>query len=337
VARGDAAMPRTREEAAAAREALLSEVTEADEPALRATLAALRAEKNAAANEHVYHTRAAEETDARLREIASRARVPEDASLTEAGLRDALPAWESVDAVRKQAMLDEYDELKARNGYLNGRRADLARQLGLDPETARLDLEKERADRDALARDHRVRERAVEILRLARDRILDKVLPYTLEHMRRILPSLTMDRYHDAKLTSDYKIEVWDERAGMWKAKNIFSGGTRDQFSLALRLAFAMATLPQERGAAPGFIFLDEPLSSFDTERSDALMYLLTRGEIADTFDQIFVISHNQSIAANEFQQRLVLDAGRITDASEDLKPAPALELELEEAESVVE
>jgi exonuclease SbcC len=98
-----------------------------------------------------------------------------------------------------------------------------------------------------------------------------------------------------------------------------------------------MATLPQERGAAPGFIFLDEPLSSFDAERSDALMYLLTRGEIADTFDQIFVISHNQSIAANEFQQRLVLDAGRITDASEDLKPAPALELELGEAESVVE
>jgi DNA repair exonuclease SbcCD ATPase subunit len=259
--------------------------------------------------------------------------VPDDVPLTPEDLAGALPAWETVDAARKQEIADEFDVLKARHGYLNGRRADLAQQLGLDPETTKLDLERERAEYDALARDQRIREQAVEILRLARDRILDKVLPYTLEHMRRILPALTMDRYHDAKLTSDYKIEVWDERAGMWKSKNIFSGGTRDQFSLALRLAFAMATLPQERGAAPGFIFLDEPLSSFDTERSDALMYLLTRGEIADTFDQIFVISHNQSIAANEFQQRLRLDAGRIADATEDLRPAPALELGLETAE----
>lgn len=331
--RPETPLPETRDAAVAAYDELRNEVAEAGEETLRSELRARREEKNAAENERVYHQRAAEDADARLRATASRARIPEDAPLTEEALAEALPAWPAVDAARKQDLLDEYDELKARHGYLNGRKADLGRQLGLDPDAEKLDPEKERADRDALARDHRVREQAVEILRLARDRILDKVLPYTLEHMRRILPALTMDRYHDAKLTADFKIEVWDERAGMWKAKNIFSGGTRDQFSLALRLAFAIATLPQERGAAPGFIFLDEPLSSFDTERSDALMYLLTRGEIADTFDQIFVISHNQSVAAKEFQQRLVLDSGRISDATEDLRPTPALELDLADVE----
>jgi hypothetical protein len=63
----------------------------------------------------------------------------------------------------------------------------------------------------------------------------------------------------------DYRIRVWDPAAGRYVAKNIFSGGTRDQCSLALRLAFALATLPQELGVAPGFIFLDELLSTFDS------------------------------------------------------------------------
>jgi exonuclease SbcC len=63
--------------------------------------------------------------------------------------------------------------------------------------------------------------------------------------------------------------------------KNLFSGGTRDQCSLALRLAFALATLPQELGVAPGFIFLDEPLSAFDSQRAQALVELITTGTIA--------------------------------------------------------
>jgi exonuclease SbcC len=176
---------------------------------------------------------------------------------------------------------------------------------------------------EAVVRDIAVRERAIRILDLARSSIMRKVMPYTLAHMRRILPALTMDRYHDAELTEDYKIRVWDERAGAWKSKNIFSGGTRDQFSLALRLAFAIATLPQERGSAPSFIFLDEPLSSFDAERSAALLYLLTQGEVAEAFDQILVISHSNSPAADGFQYRVHLEAGRVSEpTSEELRAA---------------
>ena len=76
-------------------------------------------------------------------------------------------------------------------------------------------------------------------------------------------------------------------------------------------MAFALATLPQERGTAPSFIFLDEPLGSFDAERADALIYLLTEGEIARAFDQIFLISH---VHVNErlFTHRLVLENGRV-------------------------
>jgi ABC-type glutathione transport system ATPase component len=85
-------------------------------------------------------------------------------------------------------------------------------------------------------------------------------------------------RYRDVRLTpedtdgqpgeKDDRIRVWDPAAGCYIAKNLFSGGIRDQCSLALRLAFALATLPQELGVAPGYIFLDEPLSDFDFLRA---------------------------------------------------------------------
>jgi hypothetical protein len=68
----------------------------------------------------------------------------------------------------------------------------------------------------------------------------------------------------------DYRIRVWDPLAGRFVAKNLFSGGTRNQCSLALPLAFALATPPQELGVAPGFIFLDEPLSAFDAQCAQA-------------------------------------------------------------------
>ena len=208
-------------------------------------------------------------------------------------------------------------ELVGRIHSLRDRQMQLERELGLanvplDPATCR-------AEWEAKLREMQIRERSVEIASLARRRIMQKVLPTTLDYLRRILPALTRDRYHDAQLDPEtYKIQVWDERAGnggAFKEKNIFSGGTKDQFSLALRLAFALATLPQERGAAPSFIFLDEPLGSFDDERADALIQLLTEGEIARAFDQIFLISH---VHVNErlFTHHVVLENGRVVETN---------------------
>ena len=215
----------------------------------------------------------------------------------------------------------KHRELVGRVHSLRDRQTQLERDLGLAG-TA-LDAAACRTAWEEKVRESFVRERGVEIVSLARKRIVQKVLPATMDYMRRILPTLTRDRYHDAQLDPEtYKIQVWDERAGAsmgaqgggsFKEKNIFSGGTKDQFSLALRLAFALATLPQERGTAPSFIFLDEPLGSFDDERADALIYLLTEGEIARAFDQIFLISH---VHVNErlFTHRVVLENGRVVE-----------------------
>jgi exonuclease SbcC len=183
-------------------------------------------------------------------------------------------------------------------------------------------LEECKKECERLKREHRVRELSVRILETARRNITQRILPRTIDHMWRLLPLITNDRYRQVDLDPDtFRIKVYDERAGDWKEKNIFSGGTRDQMSLALRLSFALASLPQERGIAPSFLFLDEPLSSFDEQRKEALIRVITEGEIAERFDQIFVISHTPLLNPNLFHYYIVMEDGRIKECSEELKP----------------
>ncbi|MBC7329125.1 SMC family ATPase [bacterium] len=183
-------------------------------------------------------------------------------------------------------------------------------------------LEECQRECERLRREHKVRELSVRILETARRNITQRILPRTIDHMWRLLPLITNDRYRQVDLDPDtFRIKVYDERAGDWKEKNIFSGGTRDQMSLALRLSFALASLPQERGAAPSFLFLDEPLSSFDEQRKEALIRVITEGEIAERFDQIFVISHTPLLNPNLFHYYIVMENGRVRECSDELKP----------------
>lgn len=161
-------------------------------------------------------------------------------------------------------------------------------------------------------RDLEVRRHAGEILAEARRRMVDRVLPETERNMSMILPLLTAGRYFHARITEDYRIDLWDEAAGRYVGKNVYSGGTKDQISLALRLAFAIASLPQEMGSSPGFLFMDEPLSSFDEERTGALVELITRGELAAIFPQIFLISHSRSFDPGSFPFVLRMENGGI-------------------------
>lgn len=239
----------------------------------------------------------------------------------EPGLEEMESAYSQIKEVpcEDTQLRSERDSVNGELIHLTAQVKDLSEKLHLESKSLEaMDSKACQNELEEFEHDMRVRSKAEEIVKQARERLVTKVLPSTIEHMRQILPALTMDRYHDAEITEDYRIKVWDERAEGWKSKNIFSGGTRDQFSLALRLAFALATLPQERGAAPGFIFLDEPLSSFDQERSLALMELITTGDIAEAFDQIFVISHSQVLDPGMFHHHLVLDDGIIISSTLD-------------------
>jgi F0F1-type ATP synthase membrane subunit b/b' len=178
---------------------------------------------------------------------------------------------------------------------------------------------------DNLVEEREISVLATRLLRETHDRIARRVLPITERNMQPLLQQLTGGRYRDVRLTPednldqpgdmDYRIRVWDPAAGRYVGKNLFSGGTRDQCSLALRLAFALATLPQELGVAPGFIFLDEPLSAFDAQRARALVGLLTTGTIAQQFSQVVLISHYHAFDREEFRYHVRMESGQIVES----------------------
>jgi DNA repair exonuclease SbcCD ATPase subunit len=276
----------------------------------RALAVVERALGEAAARE----TLARREADARraaVRAMLTALGLPAPAELSVATIAPLLPAV-AEDPAETAALAARRDTLLTELGALRARRAALERQWSL----AETPLDRAACEAAALRHEHAVRTRAAAIVAAARERLVEQVLPDTVRHLQLLLPLLTDGRYRDAVITDDYRLRIWDERAGRYVAKHLFSGGTRDQFSLALRLAFALATLPAERGVRPGFLFLDEPLSSFDARRARAVVALLTTGYVAAHFAQIFVISHGGPFDRHAFPYRLRLADGRIVESN---------------------
>ncbi|MCR4432807.1 MAG: SMC family ATPase [Caldiserica bacterium] len=223
---------------------------------------------------------------------------------------EKFPELETLKELEETQIKEERDALFAERESLKRKEAELSERLGL--RDFPLDYERCQKEREEWEHHLKVREKARVILNLTRETIYNRVKPQTEYHMSLIVPLLTSNRYQEVRLTEDYRIRVWDDRARAYREKEIFSGGTQDQFSLALRLAFAMATLPQERGSSPGFIFLDEPFSSSDIDRTRALVDLLTRGVIHEVFPQVFVISHSTVVNPEDFDYYVYLENGKI-------------------------
>jgi len=128
-----------------------------------------------------------------------------------------------------------------------------------------------------------------------RDNIIRKIQPQIERYFSTYLPKLTNNRYKKVSLQEDFSIRIYsDEKNGFVPIKNL-SGGTEDQVLLMLRLAFSKALFPALREvdgnlAFYQFLFLDEPISSFDQKRQNAFIELLRIME--QIYQQIFVISH---------------------------------------------
>jgi exonuclease SbcC len=128
-----------------------------------------------------------------------------------------------------------------------------------------------------------------------RENIIRKIKPQIERYFSIYLPKLTNNRYKKVSLQEDFSVRIFsDEKNDYVPIKNL-SGGTEDQILLMLRLAFSKALFPglQEVDgnlAFHQFLFLDEPISSFDQKRQNAFIELLRIME--KIFQQIFVISH---------------------------------------------
>ncbi len=142
-----------------------------------------------------------------------------------------------------------------------------------------------------LEKDLAVVRYSVKGLEQTSESLRNRVKPQVERYMGLILPVITSGRYKAVQLEEDYTVRVFDPEAGEFRPKEVFSGGTEDQLLLAMRLAFALALIPQAKGRNPEFLFLDEPLGSSDKVRREGILALMHR-ELSENFKQIFLISH---------------------------------------------
>lgn len=161
----------------------------------------------------------------------------------------------------------------------------------------------------ALESELSVVKKALEGVQKTAETLRNRVRPGVQAYMSHILPALTSGRYKAARLDEDYNLEVWDPDAGEYRAKEVFSGGTEDQFLLAMRLSFALALLPEVKGQKPEFVFLDEPLGSSDEIRRSGIIEFLNY-ELSHKFKQVFLISNVGGLEA-EIPAVITLEDGR--------------------------
>ena len=171
-----------------------------------------------------------------------------------------------------------------------------------------------------LEKDCAVVKLSVKGLEQTSESLRNRVKPQVERYMGLILPVITSGRYKAVQLDEDYTVRVFDPEAGEFKSKEVFSGGTEDQLLLAMRLAFALALIPQAKGHNPEFLFLDEPLGSSDRVRREGILTLLHQ-ELSQNFKQIFLISHVGDLEA-EADTIIQMDNGIVREVIERKSPA---------------
>lgn len=165
----------------------------------------------------------------------------------------------------------------------------------VDSDLSRLKPDFERTP--ALEAEVKALENRANILSTARQEIWEtgkelreKVIPQARLVINQVLPTLTDGRYSDFDITEDLKFKVYSVEAGTYKEREVFSGGTQDQFLIALRLAFTQTILDSRVGSDRYSLFMDECISSSDFGRRQGIFEVLD--SMRGTFSQIFVVAH---------------------------------------------
>lgn len=141
-----------------------------------------------------------------------------------------------------------------------------------------------------LSEEVRVLDRVTEEIRATGTELRAKVLPAARYILNQLLPVITDGRYTDLEISEDFQFQVHSSEAGGFKKRDVFSGGTQDQFLIALRLAFTQAILDSRVRADEYSLFLDECTASSDDIRKQGIFQVLD--SMKATFSQIFIVAH---------------------------------------------
>ena len=208
---------------------------------------------------------------------------------------------------------------------------ELEASMRLETGSKKLDLEQARKRMQQQERSYQTKKRGALLISATIERLMNKMIPRIEYYMQQLLPLLTRGRYHDLSLSAEpeegiasggaFQLSIWEPAAAEYIPLSDLSGGAADQISLALRLAFAIAALPRELNAAPGFLLLDDPLSLASHDRLQALVDLVTGTFLSQHFEQTFFISHSSAFDAAIFPYHIYIDNGLVVQCN--LPPVP--------------
>jgi exonuclease SbcC len=183
-------------------------------------------------------------------------------------------------------------------------------QLETDLETLRKDydrlpgLEK---DYNAFQEKKAVLDLVLQELGETSKKLRSQVMPHARMIINQILPILTDGRYSEFEIMEDLKFKAHSNEAGGYKEREVFSGGTQDQFLIVFRLAFTQSILDSRVMADRYSLLMDECISSSDDQRKQGIFEVLDA--VKKTFSQIFVIAHED--ISNLTDHHLVLARSR--------------------------
>lgn len=120
-----------------------------------------------------------------------------------------------------------------------------------------------------------------------KESMIAQAIPLISEQASRLVAKFTDGRYTEVVLTPNYEIQYRNDLGELKSFENL-SGGEKDVFALALRLAIA-----DLRADSIGVLLLDEVLESLDTDRQEATWGAIER--LTNRYNQVFIITHVQA------------------------------------------
>lgn len=316
------------------------EIKDANESTILAELEKLRMQELASQAKIALCHQEIEEAHEHIATMLAQRSRPITKEYTFTGIVAVWPLLSEYTAQDRRRLEDERQSLEQELLQLEQQELVLSTQLQTG--SAKLDVEETRLHLEQQERSYQTKKHGNLLLNAVSERLLRKMQPHTEYYMQQILPLLTSGRYHDVHLRTEaaaetmsggsFSLSVWDTAAGEYVPKSALSGGAADQLSLALRLAFAIAALPRELDTAPGFVLLDEPLSSFDRGRTQALVNVVTGEILGQHFEQVLLISHSSAFDPAMFPYHLYLDGGVIVESNLPVVPAIQLLSPLDES-----
>ena len=134
----------------------------------------------------------------------------------------------------------------------------------------------------------KLQETGIKLLQRASEKLIIDFNASITERTEKTMPLFTESRYKQIRISKDLSVHVYSEEKMDWVDFDEVSSGTKRQILLAVRIAM-VEQLAKNTGNKKQFLFLDEPFTYFDQERTRAALAALPK--VSDVVCQTWIVA----------------------------------------------